>query len=54
MGCSAGPNVTDDGLVLALDAGNNKSYSSNRFLSHGSGLATANVAFPIKGTASFQ
>jgi len=54
MGCSAGPNVTDDGLVLALDAGNNKSYSSNRFLSHGTGLTTANVTFPIQGTGTFQ
>jgi len=26
MGCSAGPNIVEDGLVLALDAGNTKGY----------------------------
>ena len=31
MGVFGGPNVSEDGLVLALDAGNRKSYSQNVF-----------------------
>ena len=33
MGVFAGPNISEDGLVLALDAGNKKSYSQNEFQS---------------------
>jgi dipeptidyl aminopeptidase/acylaminoacyl peptidase len=29
MGCSAGPNIVEDGLVVALDTGNTKSYQQN-------------------------
>jgi hypothetical protein len=31
MGAYAGPNISEDGLVLALDAANKKSYSQNEF-----------------------
>ena len=31
MGCFAGPNILEDGLVLALDGGNKKSFSPNVF-----------------------
>jgi hypothetical protein len=54
MACFANPRTQDDGLVLCFDAGNNKSYSSNRFLSHGTGLTTANVTFPVQGNGTFQ
>ena len=40
MGAAAGPNVVEDGLVLALDAGNTKSYSGTgnvSLLLHGDG-----------------
>lgn len=39
---------------MNLDAGNKKSYSTNRFQSLGSGLITENVTFPINGTGTFQ
>ena len=54
MGVFGGPNVSEGGLVLALDGGNNKSHSSNRFISYGSGLVTQNVTFSINGTGTFQ
>ena len=54
MSCAAGPDIKEDGLVLALDGGNNKSHSSNRFISYGSGLVTQNVTFSINGTGTFQ
>ena len=43
-----------NGLVLALDAGNNKSYSTNRFVSYGTGLTTQNVTFSVNGDGTFQ
>ncbi len=49
-----GPQIVRDGLILNLDAGNSKSYSTNRFQSLGSGLVTENVTFPIQGTGTFQ
>jgi hypothetical protein len=41
-------------LVLNLDAGNGKSYSTNRFQALGSGTVAENVTFPIQGTGTFQ
>ncbi len=32
MACAAGPDINENGLVLALDAANKKSYSQNEFL----------------------
>jgi hypothetical protein len=49
-----GPQIVSSGLVLNLDAGNGKSYSTNRFISYGSGLITENVTFAINGTGTFQ
>ena len=49
-----GPQIVRNGLVLDLDAGNNKSYSTNRFQSLGTGLITENVTFAINGTGTFQ
>lgn len=49
-----GLQIVRNGLVLNLDAGNNKSYSTNRFQSLGSGTVTENVTFPIQGTGTFQ
>lgn len=40
--------------MLNLDAGNGKSYSTNRFQALGSGTVTENVTFPIQGTGTFQ
>jgi hypothetical protein len=54
VGVYGGPDVSESGLVLALDAGNNKSHSSNRFISYGSGLVTESVNFTIQGTTGFQ
>lgn len=48
------PRSVTDGLVLSLDAGNNKSHARNRFLAYGSGLVTENVAFAINGNGTFQ
>jgi len=49
-----GPQIVRSGLVLNLDAGNGKSYSTNRFQSYGSGSVTENVTFPNQGTGTFQ
>ena len=49
-----GPQIVRNGLVLDLDAGNGKSYSTNRFQSLGSGTVTENVTFPYQGTGTFQ
>jgi len=49
-----GPQIVSSGLVLNLDAGNGKSYSTNRFQALGSGTVTENVTFPIQGTGTFQ
>jgi hypothetical protein len=49
-----GPQIVKSGLVLNLDAGNGKSYSTNRFQSLGSGTVTENVTFAINGTGTFQ
>jgi hypothetical protein len=49
-----GPQIVSSGLVLNLDAGNGKSYSTNRFQSLGSGTVTENVTFAINGTGTFQ
>jgi hypothetical protein len=49
-----GPQIVRSGLVLDLDAGNGKSYSTNRFQSYGSGTVTENVTFLLQGTGTFQ
>jgi hypothetical protein len=49
-----GPQIVRNGLVLDLDAGNGKSYSTNRFQALGSGTVTENVTFPIQNTGTFQ
>lgn len=49
-----GLQIVKSGLVLNLDAGNKKSYSTNRFQALGSGTVTENVTFPIQGTGTFQ
>jgi len=49
-----GPQIVRSGLVLDLDAGNGKSYSTNRFQALGSGTVTANVTFAINGDGTFQ
>ena len=49
-----GPQIVRNGLVLNLDAGNGKSYSTNRFQALGSGTITENVTFAINGTGTFQ
>ena len=49
-----GPQIVRSGLVLNLDAGNGKSYSTNRFQSLGSGTITENVTFAINGDGTFQ
>ena len=49
-----GPQIVRTGLILDLDAGNGKSYSTNRFQSLGSGTITENVTFAINGTGTFQ
>jgi hypothetical protein len=54
MGIAYNPGVVSSGLVLALDAGNNKSHSSNRFISYGSGLVTEGVGFAVNGDGTFQ
>ena len=54
MSCAAGPDIKEDGLVLALDGGNNKSHSSNRFISYGSGLITQDISFQVNGNGTFQ
>lgn len=46
--------IVKSGLVLDLDAGNKKSYSTNRFQALGSGTITENVTFPIQGNGTFQ
>ena len=48
------PRIVTDSLVLILDAGNNKSHSTNRFISYGTGLTTQNVTFAVNGTGTFQ
>ncbi len=54
MSTNYNPRIVSNGLVLAVDAGNNKSHSTNRFISYGSGLVTENVTFSIQGTGTFQ
>lgn len=49
-----GLQIVKSGLVLNLDAGNKKSYSTNRFQALGSGTITENVTFPVQGTGTFQ
>lgn len=49
-----GPQIVRSGLVLNLDAGNGKSYSTNRFQALGSGTVTTNVTFAINGDGTFQ
>ena len=57
MACAAGPDISENGLVLALDAANNKSYSRNRFLCPGivgeGAAADNNVSFALNGTGTF-
>ena len=54
MSCAAGPDLSESGFVLALDGGNNKSHSSNRFISYGSGLITQGISFQVNGNGTFQ
>jgi hypothetical protein len=54
MGVFSGPDISESGLVLALDARNNKSHSSNRFISYGSGLVAEAVNFSVQGTTGFN
>ena len=42
--------IVRSGLVLCLDAGNQKSHSPNRFISSGSGLVTETATLPVRGT----
>jgi len=49
-----GPQIVRSGLVLDLDAGNNRSYSTNRFQSLGSGTVTESVNFALQSVAGFQ
>lgn len=51
---NSGLQIVKTGLVMCLDAGNGKSYSTNRFQALGSGTVTENVTFPIQGTGTFQ
>ncbi len=54
MGVAYNNRIVTDGLVLALDAGNNKSHSTNRFISYGSGLVTEAVNFSNQALTGFQ
>jgi len=54
MGAYSGPDVSESGLVLYLDAGNNKSHSTNRFISYGTGLTTQGIGFQVNGDGTFQ
>ena len=49
-----GPQIAKSGLVMCLDAGNNRSYSPNRFQALGSGAITENVTFAVQGNGTFQ
>jgi hypothetical protein len=51
---NSGLPLVRSGLVVALDAASNRSYSSNRFISYGTGQTTENVTFSINGTGTFQ
>ena len=53
MGQYHSPRIVTDSLVLILDAGNNKSHSTNRFISYGSGLVTEGVGFAVNGDGTF-
>lgn len=59
MGCFAGPDINENGLVLALDAANKKSYSQNEFQYstdifgwYTNGAGTANNATITRDTIS--
>jgi hypothetical protein len=51
---NSGLPLVRSGLVVALDAASNRSYSSNRFISYGTGQTTESVTFSINGTGAFQ
>jgi len=51
---NTGPQIVKNSLILNLDAGNNRSYPTNRFQSVGSGLVTESVNFVYQGTTGFQ
>jgi len=51
---NSGLPIVRSGLVVALDAASNRSYSSNRFISYGTGQTTENVTFSINGNGTFQ
>jgi len=51
---NSGLPLVRSGLVVALDAASNRSYSSNRFISYGTGQTTENVTFSINGDGTFQ
>lgn len=57
MGMINGPNAITSGLVTSYDAGSDRSYSRNRFISYGSvgsgSSADNNVTFSINGTGTF-
>lgn len=51
---NSGLQIVKNGLVLNLDAGNGKSYSTNRFQALGSGTVTESVNFPLQSVSGFQ
>jgi hypothetical protein len=51
---NSGLPLVRSGLVVALDAASNRSYSSNRYISYGTGQTTENVTFSINGNGTFQ
>lgn len=51
---NSGLPLVRSGLIVALDAASNKSYSSNRYISYGTGQTTENVTFSINGNGTFQ
>jgi hypothetical protein len=51
---NSGLPLVRSGLVVALDATSNRSYSSNRFISYGTGQTTESVNFSLQSVAGFQ
>jgi len=51
---NSGLPLVRSGLVVALDAASNRSYSSNRYISYGTGQTTESVNFSLQSVAGFQ
>lgn len=51
---NSGLPIVRSGLVVALDAASNRSYSSNRYISYGTGQTTESVNFSLQSVAGFQ